>query len=212
MSLRVRLILFVTISFFAATPAISGIIWTTSATASGGDLNAMLPGDTLTLDITVTVDDVPLGVSGRISGYPVSVISLVPEASTLPDSLFPEVCFPAIGCIGGMPNQLPSGDPIEIVGPGGIGEIPLFEGVNVTPGATVAPVTEPQFQIVMSAIAPGTATLLIGTFAAYGDGYTGTVDSNASNSSVTITVIPEPGTAFLLGLGLVGLARRTRGA
>ena len=32
----------------------------------------------------------------------------------------------------------------------------------------------------------------------------------ANNTSVTLTVIPEPGTALLMGLGLVGLARAGR--
>jgi len=50
----------------------------------------------------------------------------------------------------------------------------------------------------------------IGTFSEYLDGYTGTLDSNVLNTSITIQVIPEPGTALLLGLGLGGLTRARR--
>jgi len=62
----------------------------------------------------------------------------------------------------------------------------------------------------LDATGAGTTTLDIGTFAEFGGIYQGTSDDNANNTSVTVTVIPEPGTALPMGLGLAGLATAGR--
>ena len=72
-----------------------------------------------------------------------------------------------------------------------------------------------QFRLVFRAAAPGVTTIEIGTNTAdpilgnavIGDGG---VASNAANAVVTVSVIPEPGTALLMGLGLAGLATAGR--
>ena len=67
-----------------------------------------------------------------------------------------------------------------------------------------------QFQIVYNVIGAGSTPLSIGTFAAYADAYSGASDNTVNNTSVAITVVPEPGTALLMGLGLAGLAAAGR--
>ena len=145
-----------------------------------------------------------------------------PTEFTIAANVFNQFCFPASGCFNGLANQV--GDTITFqenaVGPGVEAEFlaalglsaaggngSIDEGLGGVGGA-------PQFQIVFDAIgaAGSSTTLNIGTFAEYLDGYTGTVDSLATNTSVTVTIapIPEPGTALLMGLGLAGLATNRR--
>jgi hypothetical protein len=68
-----------------------------------------------------------------------------------------------------------------------------------------------QFRLVFRAIGPGRTVIRIGT-GYEGDGEVGLGGSldTSSNVEVAITVIPEPGAAVLVGLGLAGLAMRTR--
>ena len=75
-------------------------------------------------------------------------------------------------------------------------------------GVATGTAGDPQFQLVFTAVGPGTTTINLGADAAYGDEIIGAAGSvlTANNTSVTLTVIPEPGTALLMGLGLVGLA------
>ena len=103
-------------------------------------------------------------------------------------------------------------------GPGGVPESEFFGGLSLTaaggtgaldPGINGVADGGPQFQIVFDAIGAGTTTFDIGTFGPT-DVYTNSVgvgdNSTVVNTSLTVTVIPEPGTALLMGLGLAGLA------
>ena len=76
--------------------------------------------------------------------------------------------------------------------------------------ATARPAEAAQFQIVYDVIGAGTTTLRVGTFADYADAFSGASDNTVTNTGVTITVVPEPGTALLMGLGLAGLAAAGR--
>jgi hypothetical protein len=98
-------------------------------------------------------------------------------------------------------------------GAGTPGRISEFEGVKITPGG----VTFNQIigQITFQALSPGVTTIngLFGFGDAVLDG-TGLGTLPTTFSPFTVTVIPEPTTAALLGLGLVGLVvvgRRLRG-
>ena len=51
--MRLFVSIIATAMFFAASAASAAVSYTVDATASGGDLNNMMPGDTLTLDITM---------------------------------------------------------------------------------------------------------------------------------------------------------------
>ena len=94
-------------------------------------------------------------------------------------------------------------------------EVEFFAGVNPTPAASNGTMDQgivdgtvgaAQFRVVFDII--GTAgqstTLDIGSFLAFGDAYTGTVDNLVTNTSVSITM-PEAGavTSSLASLGAV---------
>ncbi len=102
--------------------------------------------------------------------------------------------------------------------------VSLFDGVSTTgtdgaPPLDFNPEIDPgvhfrlAFQATPTSIDPVQHTLTFGENAefgavAIGDG--GEVLSTYQSSSFTLTVIPEPGTAVLMGLGLVGLAANRR--
>ena len=75
-------------------------------------------------------------------------------------------------------------------------------GVNGVPGG-------PQFQLIFEIVSPGFTTIDLGASHAYGDGLLvhGTY-IGVTNDAQVVIVIPEPGTAMLMGLGLGVLAWR----
>ena len=82
----------------------------------------------------------------------------------------------------------------------------LFQGVSLSAAAGAGPES---FQVVFTAGAAGTTTVDLGVFGDYSDAYLGG-DNAVNNASVQVTVVPEPGTALLMGLGLAGLATAGR--
>lgn len=206
-----------TVAMLAMAPAaFAGVIYSASAsTDDSSPLSALNVGTIVTIDITVSTDDFALGVAGSVNNYDNSVVGLDAGNSIIAGSVFDTVCIPAIGCFGGLVNQV--GGAITFaetaVGPGVEAEFLAALSLVAAggtgagdPGLSGVADGGAQFRVVFEALAPGSTTLNIGTFGAYLDGYTGTADSNASNTSLAVTVIPEPGTALLMGLGLAGLA------
>ena len=114
---------------------------------------------------------------------------------------------------------LDSTQAVALAPAGGDAGIQFFNGVSITGtpatgAADISPITSapggPQFQVLVSVnagLAPGTYTLNVGanhpTNGVIGNG--GAALSSA-DGSVSFTVVPEPGTALLMGLGLAGLA------
>jgi hypothetical protein len=102
------------------------------------------------------------------------------------------------------------------VGPGAAAD--FFFGVtslrdtadgSIDQGVVTGIFGDAQFRIVFVAAGLGQTTLQIGSFSEYLGIYVEDPgDQQIFNTSVDLFVVPEPGTALLLGLGLVGLAAR----
>jgi hypothetical protein len=205
-----------TVAMLAMAPAaFAAVSYSVNAsTSDASPLSNVTIGAQIILDIQVSTDDFALAVAGSVNNYDNSVVGLNTGASIISSTVFNQVCIPSAGCFNGLTNQV--GGAIAFaenaVGPGVEAEFLAALGLAAAGGnGALDPAVGAgvgQFQIVFDAIgAPGASTTLnIGTFAEYLDGYTGTVDSLANNTSVTVTIVPEPGTALLMGLGLAGLA------
>ena len=78
---------------FSASTAFASATWSVSATASGGDLNAMAVGDTLTLDIKLETS-APLeliAIAGSVNDYDTAVVSISAGANTVASTLLYEI-------------------------------------------------------------------------------------------------------------------------
>jgi hypothetical protein len=195
---------------FSASTAFASATWFVTATASGGDLNAMASGDTLTLDIKLetNVAGEMIAIAGSVNNYDTSVVSVDAVASTVAQNLLFAFIIPGTGSFNGVANLESGVADTSVQGPG---QEDTFLSILGTAGAGGDGTAEAaQFQIVYNVIGAGTTTLRIGTFADYADAFSGASDNVVNNAAVTITVVPEPGTALLMGLGLAGLAAAGR--
>ena len=99
-------ILMVTLaSLFAASTSFASSTWTVVATASGGDLNAMAIGDTLTLEVKLETS-APLemiATAGSVNNYDTSVVS-VGAGQSVPTNLLFSIIIPGIGSFNGITN------------------------------------------------------------------------------------------------------------
>ena len=207
-------ILMVTLaSLFAASTSFASSTWTVVATASGGDLNAMAIGDTLTLEVKLETS-APLemiATAGSVNNYDTSIVSVDAAGSTVAAQLLFGTIIPSVGSFNGITN-LESG--VRDTSNEGPGQEDTFLSALSTSGSGGDGTAEAaQFTIVYNVIGNGTTTLRVGTFADYADAYSGATDSIVNNTEVTITV-PEPTSvaASLAGLasvfGVVAVRRR----
>ena len=174
---------------------------TVSSTESGG--LTVNPGDTVTINITISTtapEATALGL--RAANYDPSI--LVFDSYVAPSSVFnfsPAVPF---GGIANTPSLLGEQGPLAGVRAGT--SVNLFQGVSLSAAAGAGPES---FSVTFTAGAAGTTTVDLGVFGDYSDAYLGG-DNAVNNASVQVTVVPEPGTALLMGLGLAGLATAGR--
>jgi len=214
-------ILMVTLaSLFAASTSFASSTWTVVATASGGDLNAMAIGDTLTLEVKLETS-APLemiATAGSVNNYDTTIVSVDAVASsvnngpvTSPTQLLFGLIIPSVGSFNGITN-LESG--VRDTSNEGPGQEDTFLSALSTSGSGGDGTAEAaQFTIVYNVIGNGTTTLRVGTFTDYADAYSGASDNIVNNTDVTITV-PEPTSvaASLAGLasvfGVVAVRRR----
>jgi hypothetical protein len=90
------------------------------------------------------------------------------------------------------------------------GTVNLFQGVNLSAAAGAGP---DSFSVEFQATSAGTYTITVGQVAGHPeDVYLGgdNVYNNGTLSYTVNGVVPEPGTALLMGLGLAGLASAGR--
>ena len=199
------------LSLLAASTSFASSTWTvTATTGDGSPLSAVTPGTTLTLEVKLTTS-APLemiATAGSVNNYDTAVLSVDAAASTVAADLLFETIIPTVGSFNGISN-LESG--VADTSEQGPGQEDTFLSVLGTAGAGGDGTAEDaQFTIVYNVIGAGTTTLRVGTFTDYADAFSGASDNTVTNTGVTITVVPEPGTALLMGLGLAGLAAAGR--
>ncbi len=195
----------------AASAAGAAVTFTATTSADLGNLN---PGEEFTIDITLRSDgETAFGLGGAATGYGGVLEFVSGEAA---GAALAQVCVGG-SCFGGLDNSIV--DVVEStdnpLGP----EVQFFNGVSTGGTANTGEVDEspdgtagaPQFRLVFRAIG-GAADLTIGALEEYGDALiiAGGARGQSNNAVLAINVIPEPGTALLMGLGLAGLAAAGR--
>lgn len=192
--------------------------------ASGNALDALVVGDVVTLDIVARNDGSDIfAIAMAAVGYDPTVIGF--SSGLALSSVFNTVCISG-NCFGGAFNEVGT----SVSGPGGFSSralaeephslgptVPLIEGAyaassNGTGASDVGVVTgvvgDAQFRLVFQAVGLGQTVIDVGGFPEYGGGVVGSggFPDVVNGDSLVITVLPEPTTALLLGLGLAGLA------
>jgi hypothetical protein len=207
---------------FAASTA-SALVTFTTTQSSYDNLN---PGDEITIDIRISNPGGGnvFGVGGAAFGWDNGVVNFVSGSSVT--EVLHNQCFTGVVCISGLTNQASGPRSEGPATPGSGRNVQIVNAIGTTPTTGAASDQSPgldgaigggdaQFRLVFRAAAPGVTTIQIGTNiddpilgnAVIGDGGAA---SNAANASVTVSVVPEPGTALLMGLGLAGLAMAGR--
>ena len=170
------------------------------------DLNALIPGDVVILDIMYVQDTDLTSLGFGVLSSQAGVGALTDGAQNAGGWFFPP----------GGPFVSPSGT-IQ-VSPDDVRQFAWFNltpwpanGINTTSTTAGEPPGRLGF-IEITALAPGTTTIetYIGPDDGVNDGNFNPV--NPTLASIQLTVVPEPSTALLVGLGLVGLGvagRRT---
>lgn len=195
-------------------------------TDSARPLNALNPGDTVTINIRLSGGTNVFGLGASAWGYNEAVIDFTSGLAV--SSINHAIALPAVGFFSGLTNTLVPAPAPGTVGSGPLAEsaigasgnrVLFFNGVGLT--ATASNIADPglngsntdaQFRLVFTAgQVEGTTVINIGT-GYNGDGEVGAggVTDTSANVALAITVVPEPGTALLMGLGLAGLAAAGR--
>ena len=200
--------------FLAASAASAATVFNVTADRSTDNLN---PGDTVTLSIRLTNGVGVFGLGASAYGYNEQVIDFTTGSTVA--SINHAVAIPAVGAFSGLTNTLTNPLGETSIGSSG-NRVLIFNGVGLA--ATNTNALDPglngavggndaQMRITFTAVAPGTTTIIIGTgYNGDGEVLAGGVTDQSSNTSIAITVVPEPGTALLMGLGLAGLAAAGR--
>jgi hypothetical protein len=206
------------------------VLWTASAsavtfsvlstvTSNGSPLNALDIGETVTIRLRIIDSTGVFGLGASAWDYNESIIDYQTGSGQTVASINHAVCIPGTGCFSGLSNTLTNPLTETSIGVSG-NRVLIFNGVGLT--ATNTNALDPglngavggndaQMRITFTAIGEGTTNIIIGTgYNGDGEVLAGGVTDQSSNTSIAITVVPEPGTALLMGLGLAGLAAAGR--
>ncbi len=188
----------------------SAATWTATATSSDGSpLSSLFPGLQVTIDIgLVTTGPELLGISGSINNYDPNVVAPAATGHEIASSLLHQICFPSAGCFNGQTN-LESGLRVEngVEGPGAEATFLSILSVTSALGSGRVDNPFPQFRIVFDLLRVGDVVLRIGTYADYADAYAGG-DNVVNNVEIALTIMPEPTSGTLIGLGPIALAAK----
>ena len=142
------------------------------------------------------------------------------SGETIPQ-LFAQICDPSIGCVGGLDGAAVVTGPLFERDVGSLAPfVRTLEHISLTPtvetgaddlgvdGTVGSPQSRLFFDVIASTIFDQQNTIRFGTLPEYGDALI--LADGSPGTSETLWIVPEPGTASLLGLGLLALGRRPR--
>ncbi len=200
------------------TDAHAELTFTLTTEGSGGQsVDSLSIGDLVTIDITLRSDGQPIRVlEASATGYDPDILSL--RSATTVNSVLSRVCLQSsegLECYGGIYLR-EDASLTEVIEPPLAPYVKIFEGQAGFPFSSTGELdygvhgveSGPQFQLVFRAVSAGITTVEIGIHPELGDIAGGLSPIVSNNASLTITVVPEPGTALLIGFGLAGLAAR----
>jgi len=170
------------------------------------------PGEQFTINIRLSGSSNTLGLGASAYGYPLSLVRFVSGEAV--ESINHATCVPTYGCSAGLVNTVQ--DLVEEEIAPGYGRVRFFQGQSVLstntnpldPGLDgVIGGDDAQVRLTFVILGLGTTGLNIG-MGAPGDGelFPGGVVDTTALTQLQVSVLPEPGTALLIGLGLAGLA------
>lgn len=183
------------------------------------------PGDIITLDIRMsnTNGDTPsvLGLGASVHGYAGNASFVSGEAV---GTYLNTNCFPGFGCFGGLPNLAGAASGANrTLAQSSIGafgprvQIALSASTTATTGiGTIDPGLDggngtAQFRVSFQILEGAQDFDLLIDSSYQGDLVnTSAGDREIAGQTVRISIVPEPGTALLMGLGLAGLAAAGR--
>ena len=197
--------------------------------------DALLPGALVTVNVTVVLDggDEINALGSSVYGYDTGVASFVSgeavgglffqTAPSNPDpnapicNLYPFLCEPSNPITNSAGGVLVEGTASAGTGWGGTPQVEIVSAIALTETFVAQAFSDPglngtsvQFQLVFQAGGPGSTSLIIGGGSDLNGVSGGPSPGVINNAIIGITVVPEPGTALLMGLGLAGLAAAGR--
>ena len=181
----------------------------------------LIPGTQIFIDIAARQDGSGLaGLGVSAVGYDANGLSF--SSGTGVPQLFADICIPGSGCFGGLDAANDVRDSLSEVTFFGAPEVQIFNHISLTPATATGEADwgqngipgEPQARVIFDVVGLGffqqSATIAIGSFAAFGDAVV--LPDGGTGTAETIWVVPEPATAMLVGLGLAALSLNRRRA
>jgi hypothetical protein len=193
---------------------VQGISVNPEGTVTGTDVSIPVGGRVIIgARVADSVSEPVLGSGASYYGWDPNILSFV--AGNAVDSLFHSECVPGSSGVGGVDNLVPSSLIETVTGLGGPfpGEpnVRVLVEMSLLPEMALANDSgldgvcgggDAQFRVTFAGLSEGQSTIVIGT----GDDEDGIVVlpnsvAQASNTTVTVTVVPEPGLAASIASG-----------